>query len=328
MISKLKIFHGSGFDPYINLATEQRLLEIVQPEECILYLWQNQNTVVIGCNQNPWAECRVSILEAEGGKLARRLSGGGAVFHDLGNLNFTFLMATENYDLSRQLQVLQKACSFAGIKAEASGRNDLLADGRKFSGNAFYHSKGRSYHHGTILIDVDGSKLQRYLSPPKAKLEAKGVSSVRSRVVNLKELQEDLTCEQMKQHMVAAFEDVYGSTAEAITLSPEDHAVIAEYRQKNANWQLLFGKPLPFSFTCEGHFPWGHIQLQLQAASGVITSVTVYSDAMDWSLSEQLQKALIGCPFHLESMEEAIGASLSDPIIANDLCSLLRQQDL
>ncbi len=328
MISKLRIFESGGFDPYTNLAIEQRLLETVGRDECILYLWQNQNTVVIGRNQNPWAECRVSVLEAEGGKLARRLSGGGAVFHDLGNLNFTFLMATENYDLSRQLQVIQKACSYAGIEAVASGRNDLLADGRKFSGNAFYHSKGKSYHHGTILIDVDGSKLQRYLSPPKAKLEAKGVSSVRSRVVNLIQLQPNLTCPQMKQYMAAAFGAVYGGKPEPVCLSAEDQAVIEGYRRENTNWQLLFGKPLPFSFGCESHFPWGHVQLQLQAASGIITAVTVYSDAMDWSLSEQLQQALTGCPFHLGAMQDAIRASLSDPVISKDLCDLLKQQEI
>ncbi|MBE6945036.1 MAG: lipoate--protein ligase, partial [Ruminococcaceae bacterium] len=103
MIHQLKAYCSETFDPHFNLATEQYLLESVQGGECILYLWQNQNTVVIGRNQNPWSECKTSLLESEGGHLIRRLSGGGAVFHDLGNLNFTFLVPTEDYDLDKQL---------------------------------------------------------------------------------------------------------------------------------------------------------------------------------------------------------------------------------
>ena len=183
MIQTIRVYHGKSYDPHFNLAVEKHLLDRVAPGECILYLWQNQNTVVIGRNQNAWAECRTTLLESEGGKLARRLSGGGAVFHDVGNLNFTFLVRDEDYDVDRQLSVIQAACALAGIATEKSGRNDVLAEGRKFSGNAFYHHAGHAYHHGTLMVDVDKDKLGRYLSPPKAKLEAKGVASVRSRVV-------------------------------------------------------------------------------------------------------------------------------------------------
>jgi len=254
MITQLCIFEGKGFDPHENLAIEKHLMDITPKGCCVLYLWQNQNTVVIGKNQNAWLECRTSLLEEEGGRLARRLSGGGAVFHDLGNLNFTFIMPKENYDLDRQVSVIQKACALAGIVAEKSGRNDLLADGRKFSGNAFFQNRTHAYHHGTLMVDVDRDKLGRYLSPPKAKLEAKGVASVRSRVVNLKELSPALTIDTMKEYMKTAFCQIYGMDAAAVELTPADLEAIDQLRKEYGAWDYLYGAPLPFSVDCEDHY--------------------------------------------------------------------------
>ena len=326
MIHSIFLYQAQGVDPYENLAAEQFLLEHLQPGQCILYLWQNQNTVVIGKNQNPWAECRVSLLQEEGGKVARRLSGGGAVFHDLGNLNFTFLAKTEDYDVDKQLSVIAQACGYAGIPVEKSGRNDLLAEGRKFSGNAFYHSQGNSYHHGTLLIASQMDKLQRYLSPSKAKLDAKGVSSVRSRVVNLTELAPDLTVETMKQNMIRAFEAVYGLQVSPITISDPDQ--LAELTQKNGSWEHLFGTPLPFTFQCEARFPWGGIQLDLDAKGGVIRAAKAYSDAMDWQLPGVIETALTGCRFTKEDMQEALWASIQDDEICKDLCQMIAEQDI
>jgi lipoate-protein ligase A len=328
MITQLRIIEGSGFDPHTNLAMEKHLMDITPAGICVLYLWQNQNTVVIGRNQNAWLECRSSLLEEEGGKLARRLSGGGAVFHDLGNLNFTFLVRSEDYDVDRQLSVIQEACRICGIKAEKSGRNDLLADGRKFSGNAFYHHQGHAYHHGTLMIDVDKDKLQRYLSPPKAKLEAKGVASVRSRVVNLKELNPALTIEHMKSYMKEAFCRVYGLTAEPLVLTDADRAEVAALGDRYGSWEYLFGTPLPFSFQCEAHFPWGHIQLQLNAKDGLVTAAKVYSDAMDWTLPQAIENALAGCRFETAAMQSALADRIQDVTVCNDLHQMLAEQAL
>lgn len=328
MIRKLRIYQGDGFDPYYNLALEKRLLDLVRPDECILYLWQNKNTVVIGRNQNPWVECRTALLEDEGGFLARRLSGGGAVFHDLGNLNFTFLVNDGDYDVDRQLSVIQAACAMAGIRAEKSGRNDLLAEGRKFSGNAFYHSGGKAYHHGTLLISADMEKMQRYLSPSKAKLEAKGVSSVRSRVVNLKDLSPSLSCEGMKEYMVQAFCEVYGFSCDNVILTQEDMTAIAELKAQYGSWEYLYGTPLPFTFECETRFPWGGVQLQLQAKGGVINAVKVYSDGMDWHLPGVMEQALTGCRFSSQAMGQALRSKVSDLQIAEDLCSFIAEQNL
>lgn len=324
MISKIGLCYAPGFDPYSNLALERWLLENVESDQCILYLWQNQNTVVIGKNQNAWAECRVAELEADGGKLARRMSGGGAVFHDLGNLNFTFVVPEEAYDLDKQLLVIQKACALVGIPTERSGRNDVLAEGRKFSGNAFYHSQGKAYHHGTLLIHADTQKVQKYLTPPKAKLEAKGVTSVRSRIINLQELEPCLTCEHMKAYLAQAFEEVYGLPPEIIPVPSDD--VLEPIRDNFSSWEYLFGKPLPFQLDCQRKFLWGFVDLQIQVHSGIIQGLNVYSDAMDWTLSAQIQNALTGCPLSREKLKSALQAL--EPEIAKDLLTLLSEEIL
>ena len=307
MIERIFIFESNGFDPYRNIAIEKYLLENVESGCCILYLWQNQHTVVIGRNQNAWSECRTSLLEQEGGHLARRLSGGGAVYHDLGNLNFTFIMSDEDYDVDKQLSVIQSACQQLGIRAEKSGRNDLLADGQKFSGNAFYHTQGKAYHHGTLLVNANMDMLSRYLTPPKAKLEAKGVKSVRSRVTNLNSLCPGLTCEELKKQLITAFGSIYGHTPQALTLESSAEVQIIQNAAMLSGWDWLYGKQAPFSFTCEDRFDWGYIQLQLQIEAGTVTHAKVYSDAMDWHLPKAVADQLTGCRFVLPELEKALG---------------------
>ena len=275
-------------DPHYNLALEEKLLQAAD-DAVILYLWQNQNTVVIGRNQNPWKECRTALLTEEGGILARRLSGGGAVFHDLGNLNFTFLMPQPCYDLDRQLEVICSAVRSFGIDARRSGRNDILAAGRKFSGNAFYKNGHHAYHHGTILMDADMEKLGRYLSPSKAKLAAKGVDSVRSRVGNLRELNRSITVETMKAALTQAFSAVYGGKVEKIEAFPEP-ALVERYR----SWEWNYGQRLPFSAQWEERMDFGCVRIEAQVEHGVIRSAKVYSDAVDWQLPARLEEALTG----------------------------------
>lgn len=320
MIEKLQIYISSCFDPYINLATEKYLLDTVE-ENCIrLYLWQNQNTVVIGKNQNPWAECNCSLTESENVKVARRLSGGGAVFHDLGNLNFTFLCSSENYDLKRQLEVIKNACNYGGIETEISGRNDILAHGRKFSGNAFYNSKNKSYHHGTLLINADTEKMSRYLTPSENKLKSKGVKSVKSRVINLSELSSELTCKSMTEYMIKAFENVYGIKAEI--LNEIDAELIKETTKKYSSWEYIYGSSAPFAFSFQESFSWGSIQLNLNVSKGIIEEVKLYTDSMDWTISENTEAALLGCRFETKAMCEAISASFPDTI-SDDLNKMI-----
>ena len=319
-IRRISVYESNSNDPYYNLAVEQHLLEAAGEDRCTLYLWQNENTVVIGRNQNAWKECRTELLRRDGVRLARRLSGGGAVFHDLGNLNFTFLMPQHAYNLDLQFSVIQRALLRLGIETERSGRNDILASGRKFSGNAFYKNGTQAYHHGTLLFNLDMEKLGRYLSPSKAKLQAKGVESVRSRVVNLKEMNPDLTLEAMKQALRVSFEETYQLSAQ--TLGPEqlDADIVEKLRQRNCGWEWNYGRDLPFTCTLEDRFSWGGIQIDFRVDAGVIEKVRVHTDAMDWRLAENLEKMLTGCRF---TSEELLAQLRGDPR-EEDLGNLIR----
>ena len=328
MIRRLRVCLGAGHDPYYNLAAEEYLLEHVEEGCCTLYLWRNQNTVVIGRNQNAWQECQTALLEREGGHLARRLSGGGAVFHDLGNLNFTFLLPTADYDVARQLSVIAGACRSLGIRAEASGRNDLLAEGRKFSGNAFYQTGQRAYHHGTLLVDVDMERLGRYLRPSQAKLAAKGVASVRSRVVNLRELRPDLTMSALREALEEAFGQVYGLPWERLSAEELDQDALHELARRNRSWEWIYGRSLPFSFSCQERFDWGELRLQLQVEEGVVHTAQVYSDAMDWQIAPALERWLPGCRFSREALEERLLTALGPGGVCRDLSGMLARQGL
>ncbi len=306
MITNTKVIITKTLDPWWNLAVEEFLLGGVEENQCILYLWQNQNTVVIGRNQNPWRECRKELLESEGGKLARRLSGGGAVFHDTGNLNFTFLMKKEDYDLERQVRVILNAVRNVGIQAEMSGRNDLTADGRKFSGNAFCFKKSGAYHHGTILVNADMGKLSRYLQVSKEKIASKGVASVESRVVNLIELQPELTIEKMVDALVPAFNEIYGTASSISDGADLEREEVRELYKKYASWEWRYGEAPRFDIELSTRFLWGGVDLGLTLENSRIKSAAVFSDAMDEEFIRDLPQHLNGQLFSSEAMAEAV----------------------
>lgn len=309
MISSTMIVRTTGMDPWYNLSVEEYLLDRVKKSQCILYLWQNQNTVVIGRHQNAWKECRTDILERENGKLARRLSGGGAVFHDIGNLNFTFLMPREDYDLERQVKTILSAVRSLGIDAYMQGRNDLLADGRKFSGNAFCLRKDSAYHHGTILVSADMEKMTRYLSVSTDKIKSKGIDSIRSRVVNLSELKPGLSIVDVAEALVKAFRESYeGGTDVIYGTEWMDRAALSEYYDKYSSWQWIYGTSPDFDIELSSRFSWGSIQLLLKLEKGMIKSAAVYSDAMDEEFIGMLPGVLEGCSFISSEISKALAS--------------------
>lgn len=236
-----------------------------EPETCTLYLWQNQRTVVIGRNQNVRGECRAELLEREGGYLARRLSGGGAVFHDMGNINFSFFASDPDYSVARQQKVILGAVRSFGLDAELSGRNDITVGGQKFSGNAFISSGTKHCHHGTLLISADTSDMGRYLSVPKDKLESKGVRSVRSRVVNLAELNDAITVESISEALLQAFEEEYKSVPREVKVSELDSALLDSLTEKFASPSWRFETEPDFMMRKSGRFSWGRSGTLLQS---------------------------------------------------------------
>ena len=310
-------------NPWKNLAIEKHLADRVQPGDLLFYLWQNEKTVVIGRNQNALRECRAGLLEEEGGYLARRTTGGGAVYHDLGNLCFTFIASPERYDLERQMKVIQIACQKFGIETEFSGRNDIITkEGYKFSGNAFSVNKKCKIQHGTLLIDVDKEKLSRYLTPSAEKMKAKGVKSVESRVCNLKDLNADVTVEAMKQALKEAFAEEYGEYERIGLVEDTDACTCAgscgsgnvkicslatkefqEIYDLYASWDWRYGKSPECEVVHGKRFPWGEVQVHLKLKNLYIEECKVYSDSLDVELPERLEKVLINQRFDMKDVE-------------------------
>ncbi|MBQ8958846.1 MAG: lipoate--protein ligase [Bacteroidales bacterium] len=295
---KLQVVISNQYNPYLNRAVEQYLTDNQEENTVTLYLWKNQQTVVIGYHQNPYSECNVQLLLSEGGHLMRRGTGGGAVYHDLGNINFSFVADKSLYDLKKQMSVIQEALLKYGLHTEMSGRNDLTYEGRKFSGNAFAKGQRNDLHHGTLLIKTDGEKMQRYLIVNKAKLMKNGVKSVASRVINLSEVAPELTSENIKQPLVQSFEKVYGGQAtvidfDTLIIMPEVQAITSEI----SSHDFLFGRWEHFETSKKAQFVWGGVEISLKVdeAKSIITSVQIASDCLDTEIIAQAEKLLKGC---------------------------------
>lgn len=291
------------WNPWRNLAVEKYLADRIGEGDVVLYLWQNDHTVVIGRNQNAIRECRAQLLEEEGGFLARRTTGGGAVYQDLGNLCFTFLASPERYDLDRQLKTVQAACRKFGIETRFSGRNDIITeDGFKFSGNAFSKTSKCSIQHGTLMIHVDVSQLGRYLTPSKEKMKAKGVKSVQSRVCNLKDLNPEITVDGIRRALKESFLENYGDFTE---LDPTafDNPEVQETYTLYSSWEWRFGKSPECETSYSRRFDWGEMEVWLKLHAMYISEIKIYSDAIDVELPGRLEKLLLGKRYDMADVE-------------------------
>ncbi|MDD7384589.1 MAG: lipoate--protein ligase [Actinomycetaceae bacterium] len=331
MINEVLFYRSDSFDPFFNQAVEIYLLEHVKPSQIAFYLWQNERTVLLGRNQDAARESSYELLESEGGYLSRRHSGGGAVFYDVANLNFTFLAHSADFDVRRQAMVIVRALENMGLHAELSGRNDITIDGYKFSGNAYYKDGDRQYHHGTLMVDVDTEAMARYLKPSKKKLASKGVSSVRSRVGNLIQFKPDITIDELVTSLRQAVEQEYQAPTRDLTLADFDAEELEKNRQFFTDDKWRYGVNIAANYTMEERYNWGEVQIRLDVKNEEIENAQVLSDANDSGYIRDVESALKGVVWRAEAIRSAIeavpvaegsanaqvGKDIADLIVAN-----------
>ncbi len=301
------------FDPWFNLATEDFIFRDMDPEVLTLFLWRNDKTVVIGRFQNPWSECNTQKMEEDGIRLARRQSGGGAVYQDLGNTNFTFLSSKASFDKAVNNQIIIKALAHFGVEAFASGRNDIMAktsDGdKKISGSAFKETKDRSFHHGTLLIKANMENLGLYLRPNPKKLESKGITSVRARVTNLTELNSAINHEALCERIIHEFFQHYKSSAsieildfDTLKLRPN----LNDYFLKLSDWNWRFGEAPQFNHQMTERFDWGLVEVHLDVHKAVVEKAQIFSDSLHPEMIELLMASLTNISYTSEAFSKAI----------------------
>lgn len=319
---KLQYVVSNQTNPFWNVAVENYLLSRDVEDTVVMYLWKNRRTVVIGQNQNPFSECNVDALLADGGYVMRRTTGGGAVYHDDGNINFSFVAPPDLYSQQRHFDVIRLALQHYGLQAEVSGRNDLLCQGRKFSGNAFSKGRYMRLHHGTILIAGNMHDLERYLRVKPAKLQKHGVASVRSRVVNLSELA-DVTSLNIVNPLIEAFASVYGQQPEQVGFDNlVETAEVRSLYEKYSSDDWLYGRWRHFTASQTAQFEWGGVELSLSVdeEKSIITDVVIATDALDVALADKIRLLLTGASTK-EPPADANGSI--DEQVLNDVLSLI-----
>jgi len=270
--------YNKNTDPYFNLAAEEYLLKAFKEE--FFMLWRNRPSVIIGKNQNALAEINLDYIKGHNIPVVRRLSGGGAVFHDLGNINFTFIVnneAKETYDFERFVRPIISALGKLGINAEFSGRNDITIDGRKVSGNAQCYYSGRILHHGTLLVSSDISDLSAAINAKPMKFEGKGIKSVAARITNIDEyLQRPMSVEDIIDMIMA---EVKEQADDLYEFTGDDMENIERLKnEKYSTWEWNFGISPDYSFKNEKKFAGGTIEINIDAKDGVIEDIKIFGD--------------------------------------------------
>lgn len=290
-------------DPAYNLAFEEYVLTNRRDGNCLI-LWQNDNAVIVGRNQNAEAEINRAFVEEHGIRVVRRNTGGGAVYHDLGNLNYSFITDAADPD-QRSSAIFTTpvvtALRSLGLEAEASGRNDILVSGKKVSGTAQQLLKGRILHHGTLLFDSDPGMISGALNPDPTKFQSKSVQSVRSRVGNIRAaLESDMTLDRFWAYLKTVL------VQDGITpteLTQEELAEIDALKaSKYDTWQWNFGKSPKYQTVFRKRHPGGLLELHLTVSGGAIEGIRILGDFLSLTPVAPLEQALIGCPYRKEAI--------------------------
>lgn len=298
----------STVDSAFNLALEEYVFESLSKEYNYFILWQNAPTVVIGRHQNTFSEVNEAYIRENNIRVVRRLSGGGAVYHDLGNLNFTFIQdaAGKEPDLALFCQPVASAIRRLGANAEVNGRNDILVDGKKFSGNAQYVKNGRVMHHGTLLFDSQLEVAGKALNPDPEKIKAKGVASVRSRIANLRPLLPDgITMADFRSALrTALFEN---EPMEVYTLTEQDiDAITALKESRYDTWDWNWGASPACDMTLSGRIEGcGKLTFQFRIKKGMIEDAALFGDFFSAGDPQALARSFIGYPATPDSFKTA-----------------------
>ena len=290
-------------DPCYNLAFEEYVLSGRREGEYLL-LWQNDKTVVIGQNQNAEEEINRAFVEEHGIRVVRRTTGGGAVYHDLGNLNYSFITDAgdaEKLTMERFTRPVVKALQGLGLRAESSGRNDILVEGRKVSGTAQRLLNGRILHHGTLLFDTDPEMVAGALQADPEKFRSKSAKSVRSRVGGIRGfLGEDMDMAGFWAYLKTV---LAGEGAVQGSLTAEElEAVEALRRSKYGAWAWNFGRSPEYDMRNKRHWDGGSLKVRVSVRDGLLTNVGFWGDFLSRCPLDPLTKALEGCPFRREDV--------------------------
>jgi len=326
-MNKTRILISDSTNPWFNLAVEDTIFRAMPSDQRVLFLWRNADTVVIGRAQNPWRECKTDRMEQDKVKLARRQTGGGAVFHDLGNTNFTFMAAKPEYDKEVSTNIVLSALAKLGINGVANGRNDLVIEDesgiKKFSGSAYRETIDRGFHHGTLLLSADLNRLADYLNPDEKKLQAKGITSVKSRVINLNTVKLDISHDEVCEAIIEAYSEYYQESVTAELISPDHFHDLQNFAEKfsmQQSWDWNFGQTPPFTHRIDERFGWGGVDVYLDVQKGTILEANVFSDMLDPYPMEQLAEKLVHLPYKRANIEPCIdGLSLELPQYAHQL---------
>lgn len=325
---KLSYLDLKTTDPAYNLAAEEFVFDSLPKDRMYFMLWQNDNAIIIGKHQNTLAQINLPFVEEKGIRVVRRLSGGGAVYHDMGNLNFTIITDDDGsgqLDFGRFCDVVIRALERVGVKAERNGRNDMTIDGKKFSGNAQYIRGGRVMHHGTILFDSDMAVLGQALQVDESKIRAKGVSSVRSRVTNVRPcLPEDMSLDRFRKILLDTV--LQNWPGEAWEFSAEELAKIEKIRaERYATWAWNFGASpactLKRSARVEGC---GTVEAYLTIEKGCIAAISFRGDFFGIEEPDRLAELLAGCPYRYGDLARRLeGAQVAKCFMGLDEKGLL-----
>ncbi|MCY7627573.1 lipoate--protein ligase [Bacillus altitudinis] len=306
----LFIDNEQHYDPMINLAIEEYCLKYLDPEETYLLFYINQPSIIIGKNQNTIEEINTKYVEDNGIKVVRRLSGGGAVYHDKGNLNFSFITKDDGdsfHNFKKFTEPVIKALEKLGVKAELSGRNDIMADGRKISGNAQFATRGRIFSHGTLLFDSEIEHVVSALNVKKEKIESKGIKSIRSRVANISELMDQkMTTEEFRKILLSYIFDTNGDVPE-YQLTDKDWEKIHEIsRDRYQKWEWNYGRSPKFNLQHSKRFPAGSIDLRLEVKKGIIQDCKIFGDFFGVGDIADIEKRLIGQQYDRKTISDVL----------------------